>query len=128
MRRYFQSMSGLLWVAVFALLLVQTADAHVHLCFDGQGQRSSLHVADAEVACHQGSDSSGTHQDQDIDALGAVVAKKSAQADTLDLPPILGLVLFVLSPQGGNDYETVIQNPPPKLPELFLPLQRGPPV
>lgn len=126
MRRYIQSMTPLLWVIAFALLMVRTADAHVHLCFDGQEPRSSFHVSDPEPVCHK---DDGTHQDRDVDALGAALVKKSAQADAVGPLPVIEVVLFLLPPQGGTDYEHELttQNPAPKLPELFLPLLRGPP-
>jgi hypothetical protein len=119
-------MTPLLWVIAFALLIVRTADAHVHVCFDGQEPRSSFHVSDPAPLCHK---NDGTHQDQDFDALGDVLAKKSAGTDTLGPLPIADLVLFLLPLQrGSTDHELTTQNPSPKLPELFLPLLRGPPV
>lgn len=126
MRRHLQSMTPLLWVIAFALLIVRTADAHVHLCFDGQEPRSSFHVSDPAPLCHKSDD---THQDQDIDAFGAVLAKKSAGADTLGPLPVADVVLLLLPLQSGADHHALTtQNPSPKLPDLFLPLLRGPPV
>lgn len=125
MRRHVPSMTWLLWVVAFALLIVRTADAHVHLCFDGQEPRSSLHVLDRTSGCHK---TDGSHQDKDVDALGAVAAKKSAQAESVGPLPFVNVVLLLLPPPRGMAYEPTIQNPSPKLPELFLPLLRGPPV
>lgn len=126
MRRHLQSMTPLLWVVALALLAVRMADAHVHVCFDGQEPRSRIHVSDPAPFCHE---SDGTHRDQDMDAQGAVLAKKSAGADTLGPLPVADLVLFLLPLQrGSTDHELTTQNPSPKLPELFLPLLRGPPV
>lgn len=124
MRRHVQSMTPLLWVIAFALLVVRTADAHVHLCFDGQEPRSSFHVSDRAGVCHK---DDSTHQDQDVEALGAVLAKKAAQAEALGPPPLTDIVLLLLPPPRGTDHELTIQNPSPKLPDLFLPLLRGPP-
>lgn len=120
-------MTSLLWVIAFALLVVRTTDAHVHLCFDGQEPRSSFHVSDPAPLCHK---NDGTHQDKDIDALGAALAKKSAGTDTLGPLPVVDAVLFLLPLQRGStdhDLTLTAQNPSPKLPELFLPLLRGPP-
>ena len=126
MRRVVPSVSSLLWVVVFALLIVRTADAHMHLCFDGQEPRSSLHVLDRMSGCHK---TDGSHQDQDVDALGAAAAKKSAEAEPLlGPPPFANVILLLLPPPRGMAYEPSIQNPSPKLPELFLPPLRGPPV
>lgn len=126
MRRYLSSMTPVLWVIAFALLMVRTTDAHVHLCFDGQESFSSFHVSDPESFCHK---DDSTHQDQDVDAFGAALVKKSAQADAVGPLPVVDVVLFRLPPQRGTDYEHELttQNPAPKLPELFLPLLRGPP-
>lgn len=118
-------MTSLLWVVAFALIIVRTADAHVHLCFDGQEPRSSLHVLDRTLGCHK---NGGSHQDTDVDALGAAAAKKSAQAEPVAPVPFVNVVLLLLPPPRGMSYEPTIQNPSPRLPELFLPLLRGPPV
>lgn len=119
-------MTPLLWVIAFALLIVRTADAHVHQCFDGQEPRISFHISDPAPFCHK---TDGTHQDQDIEALGAMLAKKDAQADVIGPLPVVELILILLAPpQRGADYDLTTQNPAPQLPELFLPLLRGPPV
>lgn len=128
MRRYFQSMSGLLWVALLALLIVRTSDAHVHLCLDGQSQRSSIHVADTAGTCDDGAAGQGEHQDQDVNVFGAVLAKKSADTDALDLPRAIDVILSLLPPERGIVHEAATQDPAPRLPHLFLPLLRGPPV
>lgn len=129
MRRRLQSLSPVLWVVALALLIVQTSDAHVHLCFDGQEPRSSLHVSDSSAVCHKGEDySDGTHQDQDVDAVGAALAKKEAPVDVLGPLFVASFVLLILPPERGVPQEVTEQNPSPKLPDLFLPLLRGPPV
>lgn len=128
MRRHVQSMTPLLWVIAFAMLIVRTADAHMHLCFDGQEPRSSFHVLDREATCHEKDGPTDSHQDQDVDALGAALAKKGTQAETVGPLPTTDVLLFLLPPQRGTDHEVTTQNPAPKLPELFLPPLRGPPV
>lgn len=128
MRRYFQSMSGLLWVALLALLIVRTSDAHVHLCLDGQSQRSSVHVADTAGTCHEADGGQDEHQDQDVNVFGAALVKKSADTDALDLPPAIDVILSLLPPERGIVHEATTQDPAPSLPYLFLPLLRGPPV
>lgn len=128
MRRYFQSWSSLLWVALLALVVVRAGDAHMHLCLDGQSQRSSVHVSDSAGACHADDVSQTEHQDKDVNVFGAVLAKKSADADTLDVPAVLDIVLSLLPPESGIVHYAVTQDPAPKLPYLFLPLLRGPPV
>lgn len=127
MRRYFQRWSGLLWVALLALVMVRTADAHMHLCLEGEVQRSSVHIADTAGVCDS-DDAQTEHQDQDVDVFGAVLAKKSADADVLDLPVAIHIVLSLLPLERGVVAHDVTDDPAPKLPYLFLPLLRGPPV
>lgn len=127
MRRYFQAWSGLLWVALVALLVVRAGDAHVHLCLDGQSQRTSVHVSDTAGACHAEEAPEVQHQDKDVSAFGAALVKKSAEADSLDLPAVLNVVLSLLPLERGIVHYAATQDPAPKLPYLFLPLLRGPP-
>lgn len=128
MRRYFQSWSSLLWVALLALLVVRAGDAHLHLCLDGQSQqRSSVHVSDTSVVCDENEAAEGEHQDKDVNVFGAALAKKSADADVLDLPAILPVILLLLPPERGIVHYAATRDPEPKLPYLFLPLLRGPP-
>jgi hypothetical protein len=128
MRGFFQRWSGLLWVAVLALVIVRTADAHMHLCLDGDIQRTSVHVSDTAGVCDSGDDSQTEHQDQDVNVFGAALAKKSADADVVNLPAILPVVLALLPLQRAVVPHDVTDDPAPKLPYLFLPLLRGPPV
>jgi hypothetical protein len=128
MRRYFQRWSGLLWVALLALVIVRTADAHMHLCLEGEVQRSSVHISDTAGVCDSNDDSQTEHQDQDVDVFGAVLAKKSADADVFDLPVAVQVVLSLLPLERGVVPDAIVEDPAPKLPYLFLPLLRGPPV
>ena len=122
-------MTPFMWVVALALLTVRIADAHVHMCFDGQEAPSSLHVSDPTALCHLPNGSSGgTHQDQDIDAVGAVLAKKDSQAQSVDPLPIADIVLLLLAPPRGG----VIPDAAPadltvNRPYLRLPPLRGPP-
>jgi hypothetical protein len=129
MRGYFQRWSGLLWVALLALVIVRTADAHMHLCLEGEVQRSSVHISDTAGVCDS-DDSQSEHQDQDVDVFGAVLAKKSADADVLDLPIAVPVpvVLSLLPLERGVVHYAVTEDPAPTLPYLFLPQLRGPPV
>jgi hypothetical protein len=129
MHRRLKSLSPMLWVVALALLVVQASDAHMHLCFDGQEPRSSLHMSsDRTAVCHEGDDyADGTHQDQDVDAIGAALAKKEAPIHVLGPLFVASFVLPIMPPQRGVPQEVTEQNPTPKLPYLFLPLLRGPP-
>jgi hypothetical protein len=120
-------------VVALALVGVRTSGAHLHLCFDGQEPRSSLHLADSEATCHDRAVPQGSaHQDQDedvdVDALGAVVAKKDVNTDSV-YPIAVAVVVFSLSPPPvGVVDELTAPSLAPKRPYLFLPLLRGPPV
>jgi hypothetical protein len=121
-------MTPFLWVVALALLVVRISDAHVHLCFDGQEAPSSLHVSDRSALCHMPDGSSRTHQDQDVDALGAALAKKDSQAHSVDPLPIANIVLLLLAPPRSS----VVRDAAPadltvNRPYLNLPLLRGPP-
>lgn len=130
MRRYAKKLTPVFWVLALALVGVRTSGAHLHLCFDGQEPRSSLHVADSEPTCPGAAVSQVPHQDEDIDvgALAAVLAKKGAHADPV-YPVSFAAVVFSLSPPplGLADVLTA-PSLAPKQPYLFLPLMRGPPV
>lgn len=130
MRRYARKLTPLLWVVALALVGVRTSGAHLHLCFDGQEPRSSLHVADSEATCHDRAVPKGpAHQDEDVDvdALGALVAKKGANVDPL-CPIAVAVVVFSLSPPPvGVVDELTAPSLAPKQPYLFLPVLRGPP-
>jgi hypothetical protein len=77
-----QSMIPMLWVVAFALLAVRVSDAHLHLCFDGQEPRNSLHVSGHAVH-HAPTDHSDEHIDADI-SLVATMAAKVAKIDSDD--------------------------------------------
>jgi len=120
----------LLWLVSFALLAARISDAHVHLCFDGQEPRSSLHVSDHEPNCHTADGRRGSHQDQDIDldAAGPVLVKKDAQAAAGAAIPPAAFLLLLLPPSHGAQGEWAAQLPRAQHRYSFLPPLRGPPV
>ena len=130
MLRFAKRLTPLLWVVALALVGVRTSGAHLHLCFDGQEPHSSLHVADSEATCHDAGAPQSAHQDQDVDvdALGAVLAKKDVHTDSV-YPVAFAAIVFSLSPLpvGVVDVLTA-PSLAPKKPYLFLPPMRGPPV
>jgi len=129
--RYFRSMKPFLWVLALALVVVRIADAHVHWCFDGQEPRSSLHVSDNGVVCHtqQAPGSSPEGEDVDIAAVGAALAKKDSQDQTI-VPIPVGDVVFAFSPPPANSVArpSALDTPVVKRPYLHRPRLRGPPV
>lgn len=128
MFRRLPSLTPFFWVVALALFVVRIGDAHLHFCFDGQEARSSLHVSDSSALCHLPDGSNGTHQDQDVDALGAALVKKDSQAQSVDPLPIADIVLMLLAPPRSS----VVRDAAPaertvNRPYLHLPLLRGPP-
>ena len=107
---------------------LRIAGAHVHLCFDGQEQPSTLHLADAGIICHDDGGPAEPHQDRDVDALGTALAKKDAHDHTLDAPVFANAVLALLAPPQGNDSSFVaLDTPSVNRPYLHRPQLRGPP-
>jgi hypothetical protein len=94
MRRPSVSKQICYWVLALALFAVRLADAHVHICLDGQEPRTSLHVADSGFH-HDNADVLLPHNDQDVEAVDDGVSKKGESADLLLLPTLWSLVDFV---------------------------------
>lgn len=82
----------LLWLLAIALLPVRSANAHLHLCFDGREQPVSLHVED--VAAHHGENADG-HQDRDVRLSDSMSTHKVGAVEDGPLA-ILGVVVFAL--------------------------------
>lgn len=53
------------WAFALLLITVRSADAHVHMCLDGQEPPAALHVADGGVH-HAGANAPQEHQDKDV--------------------------------------------------------------
>lgn len=116
------------WTVAFALFAVQPSGAHIHLCFDGQEPARSYHASDVTGDHHGGGESRDSHQDQDVSVVEPAAAKKSAQAGGLGPALIAALLTLLPPPDRSIARDVTTQNPEPKLPDLFLPLLRGPPV
>jgi len=128
MRRHIKRLTPVLWVVALSFVGMRIAGAHVHLCFDGQEQPSTLHLADAGIICHDDGGPAEPHQDRDVDALGTALAKKDAHDHTLDAPVFANAVLALLAPPQGNDSSFVaLDTPSVNRPYLHRPQLRGPP-
>jgi len=108
-------------------VIVRTADAHAHLCFDGKEPPASVHVADGEVhPCESGKDSGHTG-DKDVRLTPDVLLKK-ASADDVWIPSSFRFaVSFVANPQS----EPLLVDAQPIANSarcFFRPPLRGPPV
>jgi len=122
--------TNLLWLVSFALLAARVSDAHVHLCFDGQEPRSSLHVSQHEPICHTSDERRGDHQDQDvdIDAASPLLVKKDFQGDGVAPIAPAEISLLLLPPDRGARPALGEHRHQTQHPHSFLPPLRGPPV
>ena len=121
-----------LWLLAVALLPVRIANAHLHMCLDGQNPLVSYHVED--LPTHHGTDAHGDgHSDRDIDASGATATlTKLNKLDDLDDNPVPllsgGALILLLS-------AATSEAPQPSLPAFkpasafdLRPPTRGPPL
>lgn len=69
-----------LWVAAIALLPLRVANAHLHLCLDGNQTPVSVHVEDVPTHFSEAQSADG-HDDRDVQVPAAQAVVK---ADTLD--------------------------------------------
>ena len=91
MRRPSVSKQICYWVLALALFAVRLADAHMHMCLDGQEPRTSLHVADSEF---NHADSDADHNDQDVKVVDDGIAKKGESIDPWVLSTLWSLLDF----------------------------------
>ena len=75
-----------------AFLSMRMADAHLHMCFDGQEPASSWHVGESEP--HHESSGEAGHVDADV-AVGVLLLLKAGKLDGDDLPLLLTGVFFL---------------------------------
>lgn len=110
------------------LLVARAGDAHVHLCFDGSEPAQALHVDGALLDHHDEIHATSVHHDVDVDAVDAALAKKIAQGG--DVMPLMlaTMIIAIVDVERRTPQHHELQNPSPALPDLFLPLLRGPPV
>ena len=70
------------WAFALLLITVRSADAHVHLCLDGQEPPAALHVADGGVH-HDSAEAQQGHQDKDVKYAVDGTFKKADAGDVL---------------------------------------------
>ena len=128
MRSFVRKLTPILWAVAIALIGVRTTGAHLHLCLDGSEPYASVRVSDSEVASDRGAHAQGTHQDQDVDAVGtATFAKKHAQDHTAVVVDVVHAVVALVPPPQRVRGDAEPQSLVPRLPDLFRPPLRGPP-
>ena len=91
----------ILWLLAIALLPVRIANAHMHMCLDGQKPVVAYHVQD--VPTHNGTDTAGDgHSDRDVDASGAsATLNKLSDLDnnSLSLLAVYAIALLLPAPE-----------------------------
>ncbi|HWK51234.1 MAG TPA: hypothetical protein VNR40_15175 [Steroidobacter sp.] len=122
--------AAVLWLLAIALLPLRVANAHLHLCLDGQQQPVSLHVQETAGEASDEHTSEG-HFDRDVDlaAANSAIAKLSGSVDDVSLAVINVYVLASLLPV----QEHVAPRPVRLVSEsadvfTFRPPVRGPPL
>lgn len=128
MWRRLRSNPLLLWAVVLAVVVVRLADAHLHLCFDGQEAPTTVHIADASVHHDQEHEDGATHADQDINPFLGTLVKSDDDSQPLAAWIVGTLLTIELQPpdQGvpAFDRDTPLTTDPP----FYLrPPLRGPP-
>jgi hypothetical protein len=107
-------------------VIVRTADAHAHLCFDGKEPPASVHVADGEVHPCESGKSSGHTGDKDVRLTPDVLLKK-ASADDVWLPSSFRLAVSFVAHQFTEPLRTVALPIADSARYYFRPPLRGPP-
>ena len=129
LRAVIRSSRNHLLCCLFAMMFVmlRTADAHAHFCFDGKEPPTSIHVADGESHPCETDPSQGHTGDQDVKLSPDVLVKKPIPSDVW-IPYVVAFV-YQLSLQPTD--EPVVHMAPTDVvrPPLFrVPPLRGPPV
>lgn len=79
------------WVLALALFAARSADAHIHMCLDGQEPPVSVHVTDDGVH-HDDAPGLQAHNDKDVKIVSDAGTKKSEASDTLVFAALWSLV------------------------------------
>lgn len=108
-------------------VLVRTADAHAHLCFDGEEPPASVHVADGELHPCESSETSGHTGDKDVRLTPDVLLKK-ASADDAWIPSSIQFEVSFVAHTLHEPLRAVAQIDHASARYFILPPLRGPPV
>lgn len=116
------------WLVLIAFVATRLADAHLHLCFDGQEAASAMHVSDGAVH-NDAHHTDSVHADRDIDVFDTVALKKLADPSDLLVLAFVAAWLILLVPTLRDDWqrELVLAAAPQSVLRLKPPL-RGPPL
>jgi len=124
------SFKAVLWFVALALIAVRTGEAHLHLCLEGGQALASFHAADLGTLCADDRDPGGSHSDEDIDigTFSGTLAKWSLDSAPFAALPPCDLLVLLPPVRSRGELLEVPRDPQPRLPYLFLPQFRGPPV
>jgi hypothetical protein len=108
------------------LLIVRTADAHAHLCYDGKEPPVSIHLADGSSHPCESGTSSGHTGDKDVQIASDVALKKAPSVD----PWITAAIPFLFQVvSSAGDPPLTANVPTPRVETIYFlrPPLRGPP-
>ena len=114
---------------LFAMMFVmlRTADAHAHFCFDGKEPPTSIHVADGEAHPCETDPGNGHTGDKDVKLSPDLLVKKPIPTDAW-LPYVLTFVYQFSSVSLGEPIVEPTQIDGIRPPLFRVPPLRGPPV
>jgi hypothetical protein len=108
------------------MLIVRTADAHAHLCFDGKEPPAVIHLADGGNHPCETDTSTEPNNDQDVQLAADLILKKASEVDSC-LPALFRSVLLFVVPHAEERIPVVAHSVRVEsLIDLRPPL-RGPP-
>lgn len=126
------SFRAVLWFIALALIVVRTGEAHLHVCLEGGKASTSFHAADLGTLCaddqEQGPALTHSDEDIDLDTFSGTLAKSSLDAAPFAALPPFNLLVLLPPERSRGELLEVPHDPRPKLPYLFLPQFRGPPL
>ena len=114
---------------LFAMMFVmlRTADAHAHFCFDGKEPPTSIHMADGDTHPCETDPSKGHTGDKDVQLSPDVVAKKPVPSDAW-LPYAIAFVCQFTCQSHDEPSVGPAQTGAVRPPLFHVPPLRGPPV
>lgn len=116
----------LLWLLAVVLVPIRSANAHLHMCLDGQKQAVAMHLFD--VPTHDGAHLNG-HTDRDIQLDASLSTSKLKSVEAGSIAVWTSYVIALLVPAESSDAPPATVALPLSTPLLdLLPPSRGPPV
>lgn len=118
----------LLWLLAIVLLPVRMANAHLHLCLDGQEPPVSVHVQDTPMHDGVADVHDDGHTDRDLDVSKSLTVAKASNLDDVS-PALLNVyVLAIVLPAQSHVVPRSVLLTPDLEPAFDLrPPPRGPP-